>query len=57
LVALCGLPEPFGAEFRDSLLGIEVDVDDPEPIAVPVDPLEVVLRADAGRRRSNPSVG
>src|SRR5262249_60570305 len=37
--------EPLGAELRDPLLGLEVHVDQPEPIAVAVDPLEVVLGA------------
>src|SRR5262245_7373132 len=40
-----GLPEPFRAEFRLSLERVEVDVDQSEPVAVAVDPLEVVLGA------------
>src|SRR3712207_6294918 len=40
-----GLPEPFGAELRDPLLGVEVDVDHAEPVAEAGVPLEVVLRA------------
>src|SRR5262245_32562479 len=39
-----GDTEPLGAELRDPLLRLEVHVDYPEAVAIPVDPLEVVLR-------------
>jgi hypothetical protein len=35
------LPEPLGAELRLALQGVEVDVDQPEPVAKAVCPLEV----------------
>src|SRR5262249_19085261 len=38
------LPEPLGAELRRPLQRLEVDVDQPEPVAEAVHPLEVVLR-------------
>jgi hypothetical protein len=44
-VAGSRLSEPLGAELRNALLGLEVDVDQPEPVAEAIDPLEVVLRA------------
>src|SRR5829696_2021220 len=39
----CRLAEPFCAELRNPLLGLEIDVDEPEPVAEAVHPLEVVL--------------
>src|SRR5262245_24099006 len=39
------LPEPVCAELRLALERLEVDVDQPEAVAVTVHPLEVVLRA------------
>src|SRR5215831_8534720 len=37
-------PEPLSAQLRDSLQRVEVDVDQPEPVAETVNPLEIVLR-------------
>src|SRR6516162_2702033 len=39
------LAEPFGAELGDPFQAVEVDVDQPEAVAMSCDPLEVVLRA------------
>jgi hypothetical protein len=39
------LLEPLGAELRLALQGVEVDVDQPEPVAKAVYPLDVVLDA------------
>src|SRR5262245_58236576 len=39
------LTEPLGAELRCPLLRREVDIDEPEAVAVAVEPFEVVLRA------------
>jgi hypothetical protein len=39
------LPEPLGAELGLALKGVEVDVDQAEPVAEAVHPLEVVLGA------------
>src|SRR5690606_2672791 len=43
-VAACGLAEPLGAELRRPLERVEVHVDQAEPVAEAVPPLEVVLR-------------
>src|SRR5690606_13499235 len=40
-----GLSEPLGAELGDSLQGLEIDVDQPEPSTVSIHPFEVVLSA------------
>jgi hypothetical protein len=45
--------ESFGAALWDSLLGVEVDVDQPEPVGEAVHPFEVVL----GVQRKQPSTG
>ena len=44
-VARSRISEPLGAELRDPLLSLEVDVNQPEPIAVAIPPFEIVLRA------------
>jgi hypothetical protein len=44
-ILLCSLTAPLGAELRDPLQRVEVDIDQPEPAAVAVDPLDVVLGA------------
>src|SRR5215472_6742189 len=42
-VTLGGLTEPLRAELRCPLLSLEVHVDQPEAVAIPINPLEVVL--------------
>src|SRR5262249_50041499 len=49
--------EPVGAELRSPLERVEVDVDEPEPVAVAVDPLEVGLRAPGEVAVPRPSFG
>jgi hypothetical protein len=44
-VLLFGLTEPLGAELRDPLQRVEVDIDQPEPAAIAFDTLEVVFGA------------
>src|SRR5262249_16880966 len=43
-VALRCFVEPGGAQLRRALLRLEVHVDQPEAVAVPINPFEVVLR-------------
>src|SRR5690606_23300460 len=44
-VLACGLAEPPGAELGRALLGLEIDVDQPEAVAEARGPFEVVHRA------------
>src|SRR5262249_15229873 len=41
----CGLPEPLRAELKGAFQGVEVDVDQAEPVAEAGEPFEVVLGA------------
>src|SRR5690606_32453718 len=44
-VLACCLPEPRGAELRDPLLRLEIDVSQAEPVTEACVPFQVVLRA------------